>query len=125
LRRGHGPGGQTGRGQPPGRRFAPGTRRYPPHRNLDDFLPHLDLLVQSQLTRGMPNVVPEASAAGVPVVATGVGGTPEITVEGCSGYLVPAGDSPLLAQPTLITTVFHYIPLRWELSLVIARKTCP
>ncbi len=73
----------------------------------------------------MSNVVPEASAVGVPVVATGVGGTPEITVEGCSRYLVPAGDSPLLAQPTLITTVFHYIPLRWELSLVIARKTCP
>ncbi len=43
-------------------------------RNLDYFLPQLDLLVQSSLTEGMPNVVLEASAAGIPVVATGRGG---------------------------------------------------
>lgn len=70
-------------------------------RNLDDFLPHLDLLVQSSLTEGMPNVVLEASAAGVPVVATSVGGTPEVIIEGCNGYLVPPGDSALLAQRIL------------------------
>jgi glycosyltransferase involved in cell wall biosynthesis len=70
-------------------------------RNLDDFLPHLDLLVQSSLTEGMPNVVLEASAAGIPVVATCVGGTPEIIVEGCNGYLVPPGDPARLARRIL------------------------
>ena len=70
-------------------------------RNLDDLLPHLDLLVQSSLTEGMPNVVLVASSAGVPVVATSVGGTSEIVIEGCNGYLVPPGDSALLAQGIL------------------------
>ena len=43
-------------------------------------------------TEGMPNVVLEAFAAGVPVVSTAVGGAPEVVEEGVSGFLVPAGD---------------------------------
>jgi glycosyltransferase involved in cell wall biosynthesis len=54
--------------------------------------------------RGTPNVVLEASAVGVPVVATGVGRTPEIIVGGCNGYFVSAGDLALLDQPTLKLT---------------------
>jgi glycosyltransferase involved in cell wall biosynthesis len=69
--------------------------------DLDRFLPHLDLLVQSSYTEGMPNVVLEALAAGVPVVATAVGGTPEILDEGLSGYLVPAGDPHIMADRIL------------------------
>jgi glycosyltransferase involved in cell wall biosynthesis len=66
--------------------------------DFDRLLPHFDLLVQSSVTEGMPNVVLEASAAGVPIVATAVGGTPEIIVDGCNGYLVPSGDCFALAQ---------------------------
>jgi glycosyltransferase involved in cell wall biosynthesis len=40
----------------------------------------------------LPNVVLEASAAGVPVVATAVGGTPEAVVDGQTGLLVAPGD---------------------------------
>jgi glycosyltransferase involved in cell wall biosynthesis len=65
-------------------------------RDLDRLLPHLDLLVQSSYTEGMPNVVLEACAAGVPVVATAVGGTEEILRPGAGGVLVPAGDAPAL-----------------------------
>jgi glycosyltransferase involved in cell wall biosynthesis len=65
--------------------------------DLDRFLPNLDLLVQSSYTEGMPNVVLEASAAGVPVVATAVGGTPEIVEDGVTGILVPAGDPGALS----------------------------
>lgn len=66
--------------------------------DLDRFLPHLDLLVQSSYTEGMPNVVLEACAAAVPVVATAVGGTPEIIENGVSGNLVPPGDPGALAH---------------------------
>jgi glycosyltransferase involved in cell wall biosynthesis len=66
--------------------------------DLDRFLPHFDLLVLPSYTEGMPNVVLEAFAAGVPVVATAVGGTPEIIEDGISGYLVPSGDDKTMAE---------------------------
>jgi glycosyltransferase involved in cell wall biosynthesis len=67
------------------------------HPDFDRFLPHFDLFVQASFTEGLPNVVLEAQAAGVPVVATSVGGTPEIIDDGRTGWLVPAGDVNALA----------------------------
>lgn len=66
--------------------------------DLDRFVPHFDLLALPSYTEGMPNVVLEAFAAGVPAVATAVGGTPEIVQDGVSGYLVPAGDAETMAE---------------------------
>jgi len=66
--------------------------------DLDKFYPHLDLLVLPSFTEGLPNVVLEAFAAGVPVVATAVGGTPEAVQEGVNGYLVQPGDATALAK---------------------------
>jgi glycosyltransferase involved in cell wall biosynthesis len=65
--------------------------------DLDRFLPFFDLLALPSYTEGMPNVVLEAFAAGVPVVSTAVGGTPEVVEDGVSGFLVPAGDADALA----------------------------
>ncbi|HEX8087358.1 MAG TPA: glycosyltransferase [Blastocatellia bacterium] len=57
-----------------------------------------DLLVLASLHEGLPNAVMEAMAAGVPVVATAVGGTKELIADGETGYLVPPADSDALSE---------------------------
>ncbi len=57
-----------------------------------------DLFVLASLYReGLSVALIEASASGLPVVATQVGGIPEIVEEGANGYLVPPGDADRLA----------------------------
>ncbi|MDR0611786.1 MAG: glycosyltransferase family 4 protein [Planctomycetaceae bacterium] len=65
---------------------------------LDKFLPHFDLFVQSSHTEGFPCVNLEAMSAGVPVLATSVGGVPEQIVSGETGLLVPPNNSTSLAN---------------------------
>lgn len=69
--------------------------------DIDRLLPGADVLAQSSHTEGLPNVVLEACAAGIPVVATDVGGTREVVLDGISGYLVPAGNPRMLADRLL------------------------
>jgi glycosyltransferase involved in cell wall biosynthesis len=57
-----------------------------------------DVAVLSSLSEGSPNAILEAIGAGVPVVATAVGGIPEIVTDGDSALLVPAGDAPRMAE---------------------------
>ena len=66
--------------------------------DLDDWMPNADLFVLPSFTEGLPNVLLEAHACGVPVVATAVGGTPELVRDGETGYLVPPGEAPALAD---------------------------
>lgn len=57
-----------------------------------------DILVMPSVAReGLPRAVVEAMAQGVPVVASGVGGLPEIVLDGETGLIVPPRDARALA----------------------------
>ncbi|MBA2297030.1 MAG: glycosyltransferase family 4 protein [Actinobacteria bacterium] len=57
-----------------------------------------DALILPSANEGTPVVVIEALAAGCPVVATSVGGVPDVVREGVDGFLVPVGDVEQLAE---------------------------
>jgi glycosyltransferase involved in cell wall biosynthesis len=75
-----------------GRVVLPGFRS-----DLDALLAAADVVTLPSFTEGLPNVALEASAAGIPVVATAVGGTPEVIAAGDTGFLVPPGRPDELA----------------------------
>ena len=80
------------------RSLAPGRVRFwPGQPDIRPLLHQACLLVLSSRYEALPNVVLEAMAAGLPVVATRVGGLPEVVVPGRTGWLVPPGDAPALA----------------------------
>ena len=66
--------------------------------NVADILRGLDLFVLPSLREGISNTILEAMASGLPVVATRVGGSPEVVEEGETGMLVPPGDAVALAD---------------------------
>jgi glycosyltransferase involved in cell wall biosynthesis len=65
------------------------------------FLEDLDLMVLPSHTEGLPNAVLEALAMEVPVLATRVGGTPEIVTDGETGRLVPPKAPEAMAEAIL------------------------
>jgi glycosyltransferase involved in cell wall biosynthesis len=72
-------------------------RLLPGQADITSLLQQSSLLVLSSLQEGLPNVVLEAMAAGLPVVATDVGGLPELVQQGETGWLVAPKDVPALA----------------------------
>jgi glycosyltransferase involved in cell wall biosynthesis len=65
--------------------------------DVESYLPLFDVAVQSSNFEGSPRSVMEYMAVGLPVVATAVGGVPDIIEDGSTGYLVPRGDHEALA----------------------------
>lgn len=64
-----------------------------PATDIVNFLNATDIFVFPSWHEGLPNVVKEASACGLPIVATEVGGIPDVIENGVSGLLVPP-DAP-------------------------------
>ncbi len=81
--------------------------------NSAQILPGIDVLVVPSRLDGRPNAVLEAMACGVPVIASHVGGLPELVEDGTTGFLVPPLDLHALGtavrslreNPTLRSTM--------------------
>jgi glycosyltransferase involved in cell wall biosynthesis len=67
-------------------------------RDVGDVLAALDVVAFSSDREGTPLAVMEAMAAGKPIVATGVGGVPDLVEDGVHGLLVPRRDPRALAD---------------------------
>ena len=63
-----------------------------------------DIYVQSSLVEGLGLGVVEAMASGLPVIASRVGGLPEVVLHGETGLLVPPSDAPALADALRLLT---------------------
>ena len=69
--------------------------------DVASLLRTMDLFVLPSLGEGVSNTILEAMATGLPVVATRVGGNPELVEERVNGLLVPVGDREALAEALL------------------------
>jgi glycosyltransferase involved in cell wall biosynthesis len=87
-----------------------------PHGELGRWFNAADLSVLASRSEGCPNVVLESMACGVPVVATDVGGIPELIRDGRDGALVPYGDLRALADALL-----HVLAQRWDREALVGR----
>jgi glycosyltransferase involved in cell wall biosynthesis len=72
--------------------WLPGERE-----DIPDLLRSLDIFTLPSIAEGISNTILEAMASGLPVVATRVGGNPELVDEGITGLLPPASDPAALA----------------------------
>ena len=75
--------------------------------DITSILKHTDIFILTSRSEGLPNVVLEAMSMEIPVVATNVGGLPEIIKEGESGFLVPSGDGDQMVKK-IVTLIDNY-----------------
>jgi sugar transferase (PEP-CTERM/EpsH1 system associated) len=66
--------------------------------DVPGILRSLDVFVLPSIGEGISNTILEAMASGLPVVATAVGGNPELVAHGATGALVPASDATALGD---------------------------
>jgi glycosyltransferase involved in cell wall biosynthesis len=66
--------------------------------NVGDWLAAVDIGVLPSFYEGLPLTAVETLAAGIPLVATAVDGTPEVVIDGETGHLVPPGDPAAMAE---------------------------
>jgi len=69
--------------------------------DVNEILNAIDLLVLPSVSEGLPNVLLEAMACRKPVMASDIGGIPEVVRDGENGYLVAPGDSAALQAALL------------------------
>jgi len=70
-------------------------------RDVPDLLHAMDVFLLTSRFEGLPRALLQAMAAGVPVVATAVDGTPEVVRDGRTGLLIPSEDAQAAADKVL------------------------
>jgi glycosyltransferase involved in cell wall biosynthesis len=68
-----------------------------PREQVFAYLKSADVFILNSLYEGLPHIILEAFAAGIPVVATSAGGTKEVVEDGVNGLWVPPGREDLLS----------------------------
>jgi teichuronic acid biosynthesis glycosyltransferase TuaC len=93
------------------------------HDDVKYFYHIADIFVLPSHSEGLPTVLAEAMAIGLPIVATDVGGIPEIITHGKNGYLVKAGDTDSLSEALNVLVSNNTIRLEMSnLNKVYAHK---
>lgn len=87
------------------------------HRNdVFSFYSQADVFVLPSRTEGLPMALLEAMALGIPVVASNVGGVPDLVCEGISGRLVPPD------EPESLAATFHDLLDNYEDAVLMGYR---
>jgi sugar transferase (PEP-CTERM/EpsH1 system associated) len=65
--------------------------------DIDQIVPEFDIFVLSSTSEGTPLTLLEAMSCGLPVIATDVGGNPEVVNDGETGFIIPPSDPTAIA----------------------------
>lgn len=72
-----------------------------PRPDVEELLACMDIFASSSLWEGLPTVLMESMASGIPIVATDIPGTRELIQPGITGWLAPPGDAKALSETIL------------------------
>jgi glycosyltransferase involved in cell wall biosynthesis len=115
--------GQAG----PEERIGPAVVRFVPYQTdpkaVAGYYQAADVYVHAARADTFPNTVLEALACGIPVVATAVGGIPEQVEDGRTGFLVPVGDAPALAERLTQLLSEHDLRVRLGIQAAAAARS--
>ncbi len=84
------------------------------HEKVHTFMQQADVFVLPSLSEGFPNVLLEAMACGLPVIATRVGGIPDIIMEEENGYLIDEKRPDEISEKLLFLS--RNKPITWKIS---------
>ncbi|MGB3669656.1 MAG: glycosyltransferase family 4 protein [Phormidesmis sp.] len=93
---------------------------YKSQAEVRQYMQQSDIFVLPSFAEGLPIVLMEALAAGLPVVSTQIAGNSDLVENGINGYLVPPGDTVLMAEH--IKTLLDDADLRSRLGAAGRQK---
>jgi len=98
-------------------RYAQNFRHLGWRRDIPEILANIDLMVLPSLWEGLPRVIPEATIAGVPVVASNIDGNREVVFEGRNGVLAEPQNPKDFAEKILTA-----LDEEWEVDPELSRN---
>ena len=87
------------------------------HKDLFEHIQHADALILPSYREGIPNVIMESLATGTPVIATQVGGIPEVVEDGVNGILIEPRSSTAVTDGILRAMKSEWNPFEIATSI--------